>query len=246
MTTVTWLMASSLDAPAGASPSLPPVPCSSIRIQLTGDDLAVGVASDPGTASPSHHRPGGASLPGMDQRSEIREFLASRRARITPQQAGLPAYGANRRVPGLRREEVALLAGVSVDYYTQMERGNLGGVSGSILDALAGALQLDEAERAHLFDLAGTANTPARPRRPSGPQRVRPSIQRLLDAMTGVPAYVRTVASTSWPSTGSGMPCTRPSWPASSCRSTWPGSYSSTPARATSTSPGTRPPMMRW
>jgi transcriptional regulator with XRE-family HTH domain len=128
----------------------------------------------------------------MDNRSEIREFLASRRARITPQQAGLPAYGANRRVPGLRREEVALLAGVSVDYYTQMERGNLGGVSDSVLDALAGALQLDEAERAHLFDLAGTANAPTRARPRPGPQRVRPSIQRLLDAMTGVPAYVRT------------------------------------------------------
>jgi transcriptional regulator with XRE-family HTH domain len=128
----------------------------------------------------------------MDQHNEIREFLASRRARITPQQAGLPAYGGHRRVPGLRREEVALLAGVSVDYYTQMERGNLGGVSDSVLHSLAGALQLDEAERSHLFDLAGTATTSAHPRRPSGPQRVRPSIQRLLDAMTGVPAYVRT------------------------------------------------------
>jgi transcriptional regulator with XRE-family HTH domain len=129
----------------------------------------------------------------MDQRNEIRQFLASRRARITPEQAGLPAYGANRRVPGLRREEVALLAGVSVDYYTQMERGNLGGVSDSVLDGLAGALQLDEAERAHLFDLARiTTITPSRSRRPAGPQRVRPSIQRLLDAMTGVPAYVRT------------------------------------------------------
>jgi transcriptional regulator with XRE-family HTH domain len=128
----------------------------------------------------------------MDQRNEIREFLASRRARITPQQAGLPAYGGHRRVPGLRREEVALLAGVSVDYYTQMERGNLGGVSDSVLDALAQALQLDEAERAHLFDLARTATTPVRAQRPRGPQRVRPSVQRLLDAMTGVPAYVRT------------------------------------------------------
>ncbi|MFL5880976.1 MAG: helix-turn-helix domain-containing protein [Actinomycetota bacterium] len=128
----------------------------------------------------------------MDQRNEIREFLASRRARITPERAGLPAYGANRRVPGLRREEVALLAGVSVDYYTQMERGNLAGVSDSVLDALASALQLDEAEWAHLFDLARTATTPARSPRPGGPQRVRPSIQRLLDAMIGVPAYVRT------------------------------------------------------
>lgn len=128
----------------------------------------------------------------MDQHNEIREFLASRRARITPQQAGLPAYGGHRRVPGLRREEVALLAGVSVDYYTQMERGNLGGVSDTVLDALAAALQLDEAERAHLFNLARTAATPTRARPRSGPERVRPSIQRLLDAMTGVPAYVRT------------------------------------------------------
>jgi transcriptional regulator with XRE-family HTH domain len=127
----------------------------------------------------------------MDQRSEIREFLSSRRARINPKQAGLPVYGANRRVPGLRREEVALLAGVSVDYYTQMERGNLGGVSDSVLDALAVALQLDEAERSHLFNLARTATTPTRARPRSGPERVRPSVQRLLDAMTGVPAYVR-------------------------------------------------------
>jgi transcriptional regulator with XRE-family HTH domain len=117
----------------------------------------------------------------VDNRNEIRQFLTSRRARITPRRAGLPVYGANRRVPGLRREEVALLAGVSVDYYTQMERGNLGGVSDSVLHSLAGALQLDEAERSHLFDLAGTATTSAHPRRPSGPQRVRPSIQRLLD-----------------------------------------------------------------
>ena len=106
----------------------------------------------------------------MDNRDEIREFLASRRARITPQQAGLPAYGANRRVTGLRREEVAMLAGVSVDYYTRLERGNLAGVSESVLDAMAGALRLDEAERAHLFDLArATTTAPARARRRSGP-----------------------------------------------------------------------------
>jgi hypothetical protein len=72
----------------------------------------------------------------MDNRTETRDFLASRRARITPEQAGLPAYGGHRRVPGLRREEVALLAGVSVDYYTQMGRGNLHGVSDSVLDAM--------------------------------------------------------------------------------------------------------------
>src|SRR2546421_498197 len=96
----------------------------------------------------------------MDTRSEIREFLTSRRARITPDGVGLPVYGDNRRVPGLRREEVALLAGVSVDYYTKLERGHLSGASDDVLDALARALRLDEAERAHLFDLA-RASQPA-------------------------------------------------------------------------------------
>jgi transcriptional regulator with XRE-family HTH domain len=127
----------------------------------------------------------------VDTRSEIREFLTSRRAKITPEQAGLRTYGDNRRVPGLRREEVALLAGVSVDYYTRLERGNASGVSESVLEALVRALQLDEAERAHLFDLARAAgSTPQRRRRPAG-QRVRPSVQRVLDAITGAPAFVR-------------------------------------------------------
>ena len=81
----------------------------------------------------------------MDASSEIREFLTSRRAKITPEQAGLRTYGGNRRVPGLRREEVALLAGVSVDYYTRLERGSAAGVSESVLEALARALQLDDA-----------------------------------------------------------------------------------------------------
>src|SRR5271170_472970 len=99
----------------------------------------------------------------MDNRAQIREFLASRRARITPGQAGLPAYGGTRRVKGLRREEVALLAGVSIDYYVRMERGNLSGASDAVLDGVASALHLDEAERAHLFDLARAAQ-PASPR----------------------------------------------------------------------------------
>jgi transcriptional regulator with XRE-family HTH domain len=127
----------------------------------------------------------------VDNRNDIRDFLASRRARITPDKAGLPTYGGNRRVPGLRREEVALLAGVSVDYYTRLERGNLNGVSDSVLEALAGALQLDEAERAHLFDLSRAANRMGRTRRRPTQQPVRPSVQRILDAMTGTPAYVR-------------------------------------------------------
>ena len=127
----------------------------------------------------------------MDSRSEIRDFLTSRRARITPERAGLPAYGGNRRVAGLRREEVALLAGVSVDYYTRLERGNARGVSDSVLEALARALQLDEAERTHLFDLAHAANPTTRARRRPTKQHVRPSVQRILDAMVTAPAYVR-------------------------------------------------------
>ncbi|HEV7824068.1 MAG TPA: helix-turn-helix transcriptional regulator [Mycobacteriales bacterium] len=128
----------------------------------------------------------------MDNRSEVRDFLASRRAKITPERAGLPMFGGHRRVPGLRREEVALLAGVSVDYYTRLERGNLGGVSDGVLEALARALQLDEAERAHLFDLARAAGTaPARARRRTSQPRVRPSVRAILDAMTGAPAAVR-------------------------------------------------------
>src|SRR3954453_437155 len=127
----------------------------------------------------------------MDPRSEIREFLTSRRARITPQQAGLPVFGDTRRVPGLRREEAAMLAGVSVDYYTKMERGNLRGVSDSVLDALARGLKLDDAERAHLVDLARAAGPMPRPRSRPAKQRVRPSVQRILEAMTDAPALVQ-------------------------------------------------------
>jgi transcriptional regulator with XRE-family HTH domain len=128
----------------------------------------------------------------VDNRDDVRQFLATRRARISPQQVGLPTHGANRRVPGLRREEVAVLAGVSIDYYTRLERGNLNGVSDSVLEAVARALQLDEAERAHLLDLARTANNTASARRcrPTQ-QRVRPGMQRLLDAMTDAPAFIR-------------------------------------------------------
>ncbi|MEN3304715.1 MAG: hypothetical protein V7603_917, partial [Micromonosporaceae bacterium] len=127
----------------------------------------------------------------MDSRTDVRQFLASRRARITPQQAGLPAYGGARRVPGLRRAEVALLAGVSPDYYVRVERGNLTGVSDSVLDAIARALRLDEAETAHLFDLARAANTTPRTRRRATPREVRPGVRQLLDAMTDAPAFVR-------------------------------------------------------
>jgi transcriptional regulator with XRE-family HTH domain len=126
----------------------------------------------------------------VGNRAEVKAFLSSRRAKITPEQAGLATYGRNRRVPGLRRSEVADLAGVSVEYYSQLERGNLGGVSESVLDALARALQLDEAERAHLVDLARAAGPAPRARRRPPAEQVRPSVARILDGMTEVPALV--------------------------------------------------------
>ncbi|GAB3451495.1 helix-turn-helix transcriptional regulator [Streptomonospora sediminis] len=127
---------------------------------------------------------------GTNKKQEVREFLMTRRARVTPEQAGLRFYGDDRRVPGLRREEAAMLADVSIDYYTRLERGNIGGASESVLDAIAAALQLNDAERGHLFELArmvhhgGRAGAPTR----SAPA-VRPSVQRVLDSMD-TPAVV--------------------------------------------------------
>jgi transcriptional regulator with XRE-family HTH domain len=129
----------------------------------------------------------------VDNRSEVREFLTSRRAKITPEQARIPQAG-HRRVPGLRRSEVAALAGMSVEYYAKLERGSLGGVSASVLDAIARALQLDEAERAHLFHLAQAADGTSAAMRPRGRSReqwtVRPSLQWTLDSITTAPAIV--------------------------------------------------------
>ena len=127
--------------------------------------------------------------PAVDRRAEIRDFLMSRRAKITPDQAGVRAVDVRpRRVPGLRREEVADLAGVSSDYYTQLERGNVDGASDSVLNAIARALRLDDAERLHLFDLARpqTAAPLA-----AAPKVIRPSVQHILDAFTGGMALVR-------------------------------------------------------
>jgi transcriptional regulator with XRE-family HTH domain len=122
--------------------------------------------------------------------NDIREFLTSRRAKVTPQQARLPAYGGNRRVKGLRREEVAMLAGISVEYYTRLERGNATAVSDGVLEGLTRALQLDEAESAHLADLMRTTNNRHTPRRRPARERVRPVVQQILDSMTGTPAFV--------------------------------------------------------
>ena len=126
----------------------------------------------------------------MQNEIEIREFLTTRRAKLTPDLAGLPTYGRQRRVAGLRREEVALLAGISVEYYTRLERGNARGVSDEVLDAVCQALQLDEAERAHLLDLARAANTERPPRKAPTPAKIRPSIRRIVDSMSELPVFV--------------------------------------------------------
>jgi len=130
----------------------------------------------------------------MDNRSEVRDFLMSRRARVSPELAGLPS-GVHRRVPGLRRSEVAALAGVSVEYYAKLERGAISGASASVLEAISRALQLDDTERAHLFDLARAADgipTSGRPRRrPTRQSGSRPSLQWALEAITEGIAFVR-------------------------------------------------------
>ena len=130
----------------------------------------------------------------MDQqpgnRAEIRHFLASRRARITPALAGLPT-GGRRRVPGLRREEVAVLAGVSTEWYTRLEKGHIGGVSEGVLDAVARALRLDADERTYLFDLARSSRPESRASMRRGDVEVPPQVQWLLDSMTMSSAFVR-------------------------------------------------------
>ena len=130
----------------------------------------------------------------MDNSSEVREFLTTRRARITPEQAGLPTSG-TRRVPGLRRSEVAAMAGLSVEYYARLERGHIAGASTGVLDALARSLQLDETERSHLFDLARAADgipTSGRARRRAPSKAAsRPSLQWALEAFTDGVALVR-------------------------------------------------------
>ena len=130
-------------------------------------------------------------MAGMENKPEVRDFLMSRRSRVTPEQVGLPAFG-NRRVPGLRRNEAAALAGVSVEYYTRVERGNLQGVSDSVLDAIASALRMDETERAHLHDLGRLANaSPVRAQRRVAKSAVPAVVKRVVDGMPGLPAFVQ-------------------------------------------------------
>lgn len=131
----------------------------------------------------------------MDSANDIREFLTTRRARITPEQAGLPVFGhRQRRVKGLRREEVALLAGMSTEYYVRLERGNAKGVSEAVLEGISQALRLDDAERTHLYDLVRAANQGTHPQRRRGPvraQQVRPGVQQMIDAMAALPTIVQ-------------------------------------------------------
>lgn len=143
-----------------------------------------------GTGGDSHAQGRVRRVGSVDNRSEVRDFLVTRRARISPADVGLPDDGTLRRVPGLRRREVADLSGVSIEYYIRLERGNLKGVSTAVLDAVARALQLTDAERAYLHDLA-RAQGPAPRRAARRPQRVRPEVQATLDAFTGGPAFVR-------------------------------------------------------
>ena len=185
----------------------------------------------------------------MDTRAEVKDFLTSRRARLTPAAAGLTAFATNRRVPGLKRGEVADLAGVSVEYYAQLERGDLAGVSDSVLDALARALQLDEAERTHLADLARAAGPAGRPRRGRAPGQVRPGVQRLLDRMgDAVPAIVNDARLDLVAANALGRALFARSWRRPGRRApppTTPASPSSTTAPATSGPAGTGPPTTR-
>ena len=160
----------------------------------TAFDRTVGVLVEGGTGRASHDRTIGSYCCGVDRRTEANEFLVSRRAKVSPDQVGLPP-GGNRRVPGLRRSEVAALAGLSVEYYTKLERGALAGASEQVLDAIARALLLDDAERTHLAHLAEPEEGAGRLNRRTsrvGPQRTRrPSLQWMLDAVTAGPAFVR-------------------------------------------------------
>jgi transcriptional regulator with XRE-family HTH domain len=130
----------------------------------------------------------------MDDHDAISEFLTTRRAKLTPEQVGLPDFGGRRRVPGLRREEVALVAGMSAEYYKRLERGNATGVSDAVIDGVSRALKLDDAEHSHLCDLIRAANAGAHPqRRPRSGRtsKVTPEMQQTIDAMSTVPVYVQ-------------------------------------------------------
>ena len=182
----------------------------------------------------------------VDNQAAARDFLRTRRARLTPQRAGIIG-GGRRRVTGLRREEVATLAGVSTDYYAKMERGTLAGVSPEILDAVARALQLDDAETEHLHDLARAAG-PARlrSRGRAVTSIVRPSLQRLLDAITEAPAWVTNPRRDTLATNALGRALLAPMLETRPAAATTPATSSSAPQPATSTRTGSRPPTAPW
>lgn len=129
----------------------------------------------------------------MDQRSELREFLRSRRARLRPEELGLPGPGGRRRVAGLRREEVAQLAGISSDYYVRLEQGRTQHVSDSVLDAVADVLRMDDDERAHLRNLVSTKPqraTAAAPAPSPAGKSVRPALMRMVADLGSGPCYL--------------------------------------------------------
>jgi transcriptional regulator with XRE-family HTH domain len=129
----------------------------------------------------------------MDNHDDLSEFLISRRAKLTPEQAGIPDFGGRRRVPGLRREEVALIAGMSAEYYKRLERGNATGVSEAVIDGVSRALQLDDAENSHLYELIRSANAGAHPQRRRVTRRTQltAGMQQTIDAMSTVPVFVQ-------------------------------------------------------
>ena len=129
----------------------------------------------------------------MENHNDLSDFLVSRRAKLTPQEAGLPDFGGRRRVPGLRREEVALVAGMSAEYYKRIERGNARGVSEAVIDGISRALRLDDAERSHLYELVRAANAGAHPKqgRPARTAQLSPSMQQTIDAMSTVPVFIQ-------------------------------------------------------
>jgi transcriptional regulator with XRE-family HTH domain len=126
--------------------------------------------------------------------NQLGEFLRARRARLGPADVGLPSGFGTRRTPGLRREELAAVAGVSIDYYIRLEQGKETNPSGPILDGLARALQLNDEEQSHLYALANQVSGRS-PRSPSAPSAVRPGIRQLLETVRPYPAYVLTRTS---------------------------------------------------
>src|SRR4051794_21015805 len=178
----------------------------------------------------------------MDLRGDVQQFLTGMRARLTPEQAGVPMFGGERRVPGLRREEVAQLAGVSTAYYTRLERGNLRGVSESVLRSLARILRMTEAETQHLFDLARAASDGTRTQRVKPQSRLPLRAAQLIDAMPDVPAVALGRLRTWSEPTPSDERCSPTCSPRTANPSTTPAICSSTTAPATSTSIGNTTP----